>query len=130
MRGGILLLAATLTLGAASRAFAHDIPNDATVQAFLKPSGEQLHLVVRAPLKSMLDVEFPKRGPGFLDLSRIDSSLHDAAIVWIAQQIDVYEGDTRLPAPRIVGVRASLPSDRSFASYEEAVANITGPPLS
>jgi hypothetical protein len=110
-------------------AFAHDIPNDATVQAFLKPSEQRLNLVVRAPLKSMLDIEFPKRGPGFLDLSRSDSSLHDAAIVWIAQQIDVYEGNTRLPAPRIVDVRATLPSDRSFASYQEAVAHVTGPRL-
>jgi len=110
-------------------AFAHDIPYDATVQALLKPSGQRLNLIVRAPLKSMLDIEFPKRGPGFLDLSRIDSSLHDAAIVWLAQQIEVYEGDARLPAPRIVDVRASLPSDRSFGSYEEAVAHVTGPRL-
>src|SRR5262245_27433830 len=91
-------------------ALAHDIPNDATVQAFFKPSGQQLNLVVRAPLKSMLDIEFPRRGPGFLDLSRSDSSLRDGAIVWIAQQIAVYEGDVRLPRPQIVDVRASLPS--------------------
>ena len=29
--------------------------------------------------------------------------------------------------PRVVGVRVSLPSDRSFASYEEAMAHMTGP---
>ena len=31
--------------------------------------------------------------------------------------------------PRVVEVRASLPSDKSFASYEEALAHVTGPRL-
>jgi hypothetical protein len=108
----------------------HDIPNDATIQLFLKPSGQTLNLLVRAPLKSMLDVEFPRRGPGFLDIARADARLRDAASLWIADQIQLHEGDVRLPAPRIVEVRASLPSDRSFASYDEALAHITGERLS
>ncbi len=48
---------------------AHDIPNDVTVQAFLKPTGDRLHLLVRVPLKAMRDVDFPARGKeGFLDI--------------------------------------------------------------
>ena len=42
---------------------AHDIPNDVTVQMFVKPEGERLRLLVRAPLRACRDVEFPKRGP-------------------------------------------------------------------
>jgi len=58
---------------------AHDIPADVTVQAFLRPSGQRLNLIIRAPLKAMLDVEFPKRGSGFLDLARVEARLRDAA---------------------------------------------------
>src|SRR5262249_30710747 len=49
---------------------------------------------------------------------------------WVGESIDLYEGDTRLPAPSLIEVRASLPSDRSFgSSYAEALAHVTGPRL-
>jgi hypothetical protein len=110
-------------------AVAHDIPNDVAIQSFLKPSGKQLFLLVRAPLKAMRDVEFPRRGPGYLDLARVDSSLRHAATVWIADSVEILEGAARLPKPRIVDARASLESDKSFASYEQALAHVTGPGL-
>jgi len=125
----IILLIATLVLGLPLTAGAHDIPADLTIQAFVKPEGQQLHLLVRAPLKAMADVEFPRRGPGYLDLARIDKSLRDAATIWISRQIEVYEGDDQLSEPLIVEARVSLPSDKSFASYEEAVAHLTTSPL-
>src|SRR5437868_11057406 len=51
-------------------AFAHDIPNDVTVQAFVKPAGQRLQLLVRVPMSAMRDVVFPTTGPGYLDLER------------------------------------------------------------
>ncbi len=107
-------------------AHAHDIPNDITVQTFLKPDGPRLHFLVRVPLKAMRDVEFPKRGPGYLDLPRVDEYLRDAAVQWIANFTEIDEGDARLPKPTIADARVSLESDRSFASYEAAVAHVTG----
>lgn len=111
---------------------AHDIPNDVTVQAFVKPSGAHLNLLIRVPLAAMRDVDFPTTGPGYLDLSRISGNaplLPDAATLWISDAIDLYEDDARLPKPRVVETRASLPSDRSFTSYESAFAHVTGPHL-
>jgi len=108
---------------------AHDIPGDVTVQAFLKSQGNHLYLLVRAPLAAMRDVDFPKRGPGYLDLTRAGSTLSEAATVWIAQDVELYEGDTRLAPPRITRIQVSLPSDKSFASYEEAMAHIGSPAL-
>jgi len=113
----------------AASAPAHDIPNDVTIQAFLKPSGQRLELLVRVPLKAMRDVDFPRRGPGYLDLERVGAYLRDPAKTWIADTIELYENDNRLPYPQILGTRVSLPSDRSFASYDAAVAHVTGPPL-
>jgi hypothetical protein len=50
-------------------------------------------------------------------------------MIWLARRIELYEEDTLLSAPRIVSTRLSLESDRSFASYEQALAHVTGPPL-
>src|SRR5262249_47075837 len=121
-----LWLALALTLALGSGAFAHDIPNDVTVQAFVKPDGERLLLLVRAPLRACRDVDFPKRGPGYLDLARADASLHDAATLWISDTLQLYEGDRRITNPPVVETRVSLESDKSFASYEEALAHVTG----
>jgi len=121
---------AALYLFLPSSAAAHDIPNDVVVQAFVKPQGDRLHLLIRVPLKAMRDINFPQRGPGYLDLARVNDVLPDAATLWIAAFIELYENDIRRSKPRIVATRISLPSDRSFASYEEAIAHVSGPPLS
>ena len=71
-------LAALAALGA-SCALAHDIPADVTVRAFVVPEGQVLRLLVRVPLKAMRDVDYPRRGAGFLDLARADASLRNAA---------------------------------------------------
>src|SRR6266568_861500 len=112
------------------RAPSHDIPNDVTVQAFVKPQGERLDLLVRVPLKAMRDFNFPERGTGYLDLARAGAVLPEAASLWISDFMELYEGDILLPKPQIVATRISLPSDRSFVSYEDAFAHVTGPPLS
>jgi hypothetical protein len=131
MRVGIAILGLVLgiVLALPQGAVAHDIPNDVTVQMFLRPSGDKLDLLVRVPLKAMRDIDFPKLGPGYLDLSRAGQFLQDAATVWLVRPIEIYEGDARLPAPSLLAVRPSLESDRSFASYETALAHITGPKL-
>src|SRR2546430_1459823 len=123
---GKLLAAGALIIAIAPAAAAHDIPNDITIQAFFKPEGQRLHYLLRVPLKAMREVEFPKRGPGFLDLARIDEYLRDAATQWIAQFTDVEESTTRLPKPEIVAARVSLESDKSFASYETALDHVRG----
>jgi hypothetical protein len=122
-------LAALALLMAVPPASAHDIPNDVTVQVFVKPEGRVAHLLVRAPLKAMRDVEYPMRGPDRLDIGRADPILRDAATIWLVNNIDLYENDTVLGGARIVAVRASLPADKSFGSYEDALAHVTGPPL-
>ncbi|HEY4265923.1 MAG TPA: HupE/UreJ family protein [Micropepsaceae bacterium] len=123
----VLFLAALML--AAEPAAAHDIPSDATVQAFVKPQGQILRVLVRLPLKTVMDVEFPHRERDFVDLARADQSLRDAATIALANNLEIYEGDALLPKPRIVSVRMSLESDRSFATYEGALAHVTGPPL-
>ena len=70
-----------------ARAAAHDIAPSVMVQAFVKPDGQRLRVLVRVPLGAMRDVVFPLRDDGLLDLTRVDGSLRDAAQLWIAPNV-------------------------------------------
>ena len=125
----LLAAAAGLLLGGASVAAGHEIPARVAVRAFLRPEGQRLWLVVRVPLESMRDIDFPERGPGYLDLVRTAPLLPEAARLWIAGSIELRENGRLLPEPRIVATRVSLPSDRSFETYAEALGHFGAPPL-
>src|SRR5215510_10955851 len=123
-------MAAILVIAAiGSGARAHEIPNDVKLNVFFKPAGNRLLLLVRAPIAAMNEAEVPTRGPGYIDLSRADEALRGAAKVYLTDNLTVTENNTPLPAPRVVQARISLPSDKSFASYEEAQAHLEAPPL-
>jgi hypothetical protein len=117
------------SLACLARVSAHDIPRDVTVQAFAKPEGQRFRLLLRVPLKALTDVEFPRREGDYVDLARVDRSLRDAANIWLANRLDLYEDDARLADPRIGSTRMSLESDRSFGSYDQALMHVLGPPL-
>ncbi len=110
-------------------AAAHEIPTDVKINAFIKPDGKHLTLLIRVPLAAMIEVEYPTRGPGYLDLSRADEALRGAVKMYLTDNVTLYENNVPLPAPRVVQVRVSLPSDRSFVSYEQALAHVEGPRL-
>ena len=107
----------------------HEIPADVVVRAFVKAEDGALWLVIRVPLTSMRDVNFPIRGPGYVEIDEASALLRDQAKVWIADYVALFEESTRLPAPTVVAARISLPSDPSFADYDRAVAHIRAPPL-
>jgi hypothetical protein len=123
--GGML----ALVLLPARSAFAHEIPSLVRVQVFLEPRDDRMRLLVRVPLAAMRDMSVPTTSLGYLDLSRADSVLRDAAILWIADYVELYENGERLEDPEIVAARVSLPSDRSFDDYQTALAHVRGPPL-
>jgi hypothetical protein len=122
-------LVALLIVSSPAVPAAHDIPADVAIQVILKPDGQRLRAIVRAPLKAMRDVTFPTRGPGILDLSKAEPSLRHAASLWLGDGLQILEDDASLGPPRITAARISLPSDRSFASFDEAFAHVTGPAL-
>ncbi len=125
----VVTLAASCLLVFPGTPAAHEIPSDVTVQAFVKPEGRRLLLLVRVPLEAMQDFNFPQFGIGYLDIEAADDMLRDAAIWWISNGIELYEGGTALDNEQVTDVRISLPSDRSFRSYEEALAHMSAAPL-
>ena len=119
-----LVIAMALLAGWSPRATAHEVPNEVSLIAFVKPQGKTLTLLIRAPMESLRDVDVPLKPDGFLDLSRIDTPLQHAAQLWIRDFIQITEDGHVLATPRLVAARASLPSDRSFANYDTALAAI------
>jgi len=59
----------------------------------------------------------------------VDEYTRDAARLWIADYVEFFEEDRRLADPEIVAARISLPSNRAFARYEDALTHLQGPPL-
>src|SRR5262245_35726864 len=111
-------------------AAAHNVPADVTVRIFVKPDGSRLHYLVRIPMASIIDIEWPTSKPeGTLDLTRIEPFLAEAARMWTADDTDLFEGNRRLEAPALTAVRLSLESDASFQNYGDASASFARPPL-
>jgi hypothetical protein len=98
-----------------------------TVQIIVAPVDDRVQVLVRAPLEAMQDIEWPTFGPGYLDLARAEQPLRNAATVWLQRDIGLYANDERLPL-ELVTARASIPSDRSFATLGSALAHVRAPP--
>jgi len=129
IRRALARVLTVLAVVAAWPAIAHDIPADVHVQAFVKPEGRRLLVLLRVPLGAMNEVDMPLRGPGYLDLRRADAALRVAAELWFADNLSLFEDDRPLPRAAVALARVSLASDRSFASWDEAMAHLRGPPI-
>ena len=70
---------------------AHEIPADVTVQAFVKPDGETLRMLVRVPLASLRDYNFATREPGYLEISESENMVLEAADVWVGDYVSMLE---------------------------------------
>lgn len=127
VRGAAVL--GILFLGVTGLQAAHEIPADVTVHAIVKPDDTRLHLLVRVPLEAMRDMDFPLRGPGYLELDSVQPMLEDAARLWLADYVELFENGQSLGPERLIAARVSIPSDRSFSGYAAAVAHVMGPPL-
>ncbi|MCC7196079.1 MAG: HupE/UreJ family protein [Gemmatimonadaceae bacterium] len=108
---------------------AHEIPRSVAVIAYLKPEGNTYRIVARVPLEAMRDIQWPLRGPGYLELAHLDTLLRDGVKIWIADNIRLYEGARLVEPATIANARVSLQSDRSFETYATAVAHFREKPL-
>jgi len=88
-----------------------------------------MQVAARVPLRAIRDIEFPEFGAGYLDLDRLAPRLADAAKLWIGNFLVLYEGESRLPAPRVAATQIAMESDQSFTSFEEALRHFSGPKL-
>ena len=125
-----LLLLVLASLWSSKIAFADDVPLSVSVQTFVKPEGNQLSVLLRVPMDALGEIDFPKRGvPGSLIFSEADPTLFTAVDTYILGNIRFYEDGRLLEQYEVRNVRVSLPGDRSFGSFEDALANIQSPIL-
>ena len=124
----LLLLPLALLLGTTLRGAGRYIPDDVHITAYLKPSGNRLRLLIRVPFAALNEIQFPIHSDtGFMYPEAAESMLPGAARYWVANSLDFYEAGDKLPKPQIVAARVSLPTDRSFDSFDQAMAEIQGP---
>ena len=108
---------------------AHEIPADVTVQAFVKPEGGTLRMLVRVPLVSLRDYNFPSREPGYLEISESENMILEAVDVWIGDYVSMLENEGSLGRAELAAVRVAIPGDRAFRSWERAYENVLAEPL-
>ena len=90
------LLIALAALALLPGARAHEVPSDVTVRLLVRPAGDRVIVLVRAPLEAMQDIVFPTFGPGYLDVPNAAPQLRSAAQVWLLDNLELYEGERRL----------------------------------
>jgi hypothetical protein len=114
-----LLLACTAFCALPARA--HEYKLDAVMTAFFKVEAKEAHLVIRAPLYVFKAVKFPVKGIE-IDADNAGPAI-ERALAALQQDIAIFEDDRPLTATRARG-RLTLPSDRSFESYDQAQAHV------
>ena len=107
----------------------HEVPARVAIIAFVAPDAAagKLTLAVRVPLEAMRDLEFPLHADGSLDVAAVTALLPEAARLWVAGYLTVWQDGRALGDARVVATRVSLPSDRSFETYESARAHLAAP---
>jgi hypothetical protein len=91
MRFRFLIALLALVFLVPARPSAHEIPADVLAHTMIRPEGGRMQIVVRVPLATMRDVDWPLAGPGFLQFDRLGTMVEDAATTWIANEIAIYE---------------------------------------
>jgi HupE / UreJ protein len=126
-RRGLRLMAWGLLACAAACAQtvrAHEFKLDAVINAFVKVEPGEAQLVIRAPLYLFKQVRFPVAGAK-IDVDNSAAAI-ERALAATQRDITLFENGRPLVASHATG-RLSLPSDRSFASYEQATSHVSEP---
>jgi hypothetical protein len=119
----VVLLLVLLAL-CASPGCAHEFKLDTSINGFVKIDKDEAHLVIRAPLYLFKAVRFPIKGIE-VDIDKSGPALA-RALDAIQKDVTIFENGRPL-VPRGGIARLTLPSDRSFESYEQAISHIGAP---
>src|ERR1700736_1608701 len=103
---------------------AHEFKLDAVINTFVKIEPGEAQLVIRAPLYLFKSAKFPVNNVE-IDVDKSAPAV-ERALAAIQHDITLFENDRPLVASHASG-RLSLPSDRSFESYEQAASHVAAP---
>jgi hypothetical protein len=121
---GIYVATALGPVGISRLASAHEFTMESLINAFVKVDSHEAHLIARVPLEILKSVKFPVSGRE-IDLTTADAAIQQA-LTQLGGEITIWEAGRPLVISRALG-RLTLPSDRSFESYPDAVAHVARP---
>jgi len=96
---------------------------------FVKHTPSEVLVLTRMPMEAASEIQFPLRGPGFLDFANANDAIEDAAEIYVRDNLRLLVDGAARPAGIVRHARVALPSDRSFSEYETALATVQSPPL-
>ena len=123
-RRSFLFVLLACALVAPDPAGSHEFAMKSVVNAFIKIDAREAHLVVRVPIHVLGEVKFPLSGREIV-LGSAGPALESALRV-IARDLTVSE-EGRPLVPSSAAGRLSLPSNRAFDRYDDAVAQVALP---
>jgi hypothetical protein len=103
---------------------AHEFKLDAVINAFVKVDPGEAQLVVRVPLYLFKSARFPVKNIE-IDVDNSSAAV-ERALAAIEHDVTLTENGRPLTAASASG-RLSLPSDRSFETYEQAAGHVAEP---
>ena len=103
---------------------AHEFKLDAIINAFVTMEPDEAHLVVRVPVYLFKSAKFPNNGTE-IEIAQSGPAL-ERALAAFQQDVVLFEDGRRLTASKASG-RLSLPSDKSFDSYNDALRHVAEP---
>ncbi len=103
---------------------AHEFALESLMNAFVKIEPREAQFLVRVPLHVLRSAKFPTTGRE-IDLANADAAIQ-RAVAQLGREITIWEGGQPL-VPSSANGRLTLPSDRSFESYQDAVAHVARP---
>ena len=106
-------------------ALAHELPERVQTRILVEETSKGLRVFIRVPLEAMRDFDFPTRETGYLDITKAEPLLRDAATLWVADEFDMFANGQALAVNPDIVVRVSLPTDRSFDTVETANVHMT-----
>ena len=121
---GIYVASALGPVGISRLASAHEFTMESLINAFVKIDSHEAHLIARVPLEILKSIKFPVSGRE-IDLTAADAAIQQA-LTQLGREITIWEAGRPLVISRALG-RLTLPSDRSFESYPDAVAHVARP---
>jgi HupE / UreJ protein len=121
------LALASLALSAVAiprSASGHEFIMESLMNAFVRIEPSEAHVVIRLPLHVIKSAKFPLSGRE-IDITGADAAIQ-RALAQLGREITIWETDHQLVPSRAAG-RLTLPSDRSFERYTDAINHIARP---
>jgi len=122
-KAALHLIVSWIALSSAAT-WAHEFKLDAVINAFVTVEPGEAHLVIRAPLYLFKSSKFPVKNVE-VDVPQSGPAI-ERALAAFQHDITLFEDGRKLTASK-ASARLSLPSDRSFQTYDDALRHVAEP---